>query len=88
MKQKMKYSSSRENTNASMNMGYDRSAEYEKIIEKMKDQIKKNKETLDNLKLENELLRRGKGAEASDRALLDKISANEREVIDMRNRME
>ena len=88
MKQKMKYSSSRENTNASMNMGYDRSAEYEKIIEKMKDQIKKNKETLDNLKLENELLRRGKGAEASDRALLDKISAKEREVIDMRNRME
>ena len=34
------------------------------------------------------MLRRGKGAEASDRALLDKISAKEREVIDMRNRME
>ena len=56
-----------------MDVGYDQVGEAQMMVSKMKDRLKENLKVIDDLKTENELLRRGNFEKASDSQMMEEL---------------
>lgn len=59
--------------NWSFNLGYDTSKELEQIIGKLKERLKENVVVISDLRVENDLLRKGHSGKIGDQWIMDEI---------------